>query len=92
MTTMKISPDDIKALGETLNEISTQLERISTGEFDKAAYGPGSVGGALDGVIRDWELERGRLCQSLTAAGDAADQAALMYRVVEQGNSNCFGW
>ncbi len=83
MTQIVVSAEAVVALGQTLSDVADTLEALALASGDDAAYGPGSVGGAVSQLVGDWELARRRLCDALRAAAGAARSAGEVYLETE---------
>lgn len=80
MTTLRISAEDVAALGDRLGEIAEHLESeaAASGSGDDGFIGP-SAQGAVDGLHGDFELERVDLCERLRGLADLARSAGACY-------------
>ncbi len=79
MTHIEVSGEAVAALGDTLAGVADTLEALAAGDTRDDAYGPGSVAGAVDRLLGDWDLTRRRLCTALREAATAARSAGTMY-------------
>lgn len=83
MTTLRISPEGIGELGNSLGYIADYLEvrAYYTHDGTQEGYGfPTITGsGALDGVMGDYERTRIAMCKELRALRDLARAAGPCY-------------
>jgi len=86
MTTLRVDPEAISALGRDLRVLAgvlAGLEALDGGEV--VDLGHRSVAGALDELLGNWSLVRRQLAQSLDDLGAVAGQAGAAYLEVEGG-------
>lgn len=83
MTEIRVSSQDVAALGETLQALSSALEDVASVGAEACAFGGGGAAGKLDRVLADWKHQRLQTGRYLHDLGAAAKVAGAGYVTVE---------
>ncbi len=85
MTTVRVDPEGVLGLGESLAEVAASLAAMGDPGADRWALGPGASGPALEELLGGWRHARLSLGGALVDLGDAAVEAGGLYLDTEAG-------
>ena len=90
MTTYRVDPEQVLALGAGLADLAESLALMGDPAQDRSAMGPGEVGPALETLLGGWRRARTAVAADLARLADATVDAGGLYLDTETGAHRAF--
>ena len=79
MTTYRVEPEQLLALGGSLADVAESLALLGDPAADRSALGPGEVGPALEWLLGGWQRARVAVAGELAELAEGTVDAGGLY-------------